>query len=332
MLKKILLLGVIASLSFTGCGVIKNQDTAAEKLKVVILDGQNNHAVWPKSTLMMKQYLEQSGLFEVDIYRTSNLWRSTGHNNIIEQYPLNDGKIYQEYKEPKADVNFTPNFEAYDVVVSNLGWKTAPWPAETKAAFEAYMKRGGGLVVVHAADNAFPEWKAYNEMIGLGGWGNRNKQHGPYVYYNQAGKLTRDFQAGSAGRHGKVQKFHIDIRDSSHPITQGLPERWLHAPDEMYEHLRGPAQNMTILATAYPHYRKKGDARNEPVLMTLNYHKGRIFHTTLGHDQRAFEGVGFITTFLRGAEWVATGKVSLPVPTDFPTESNANIRKFNLPK
>jgi len=50
--------------------------SAAEKLKALIVDGQNNHEVWPKSTIMMKQYLEETGLFEVEIGRTHYIWKS----------------------------------------------------------------------------------------------------------------------------------------------------------------------------------------------------------------------------------------------------------------
>ena len=47
---------------------------AADKMKALIVDGQNNHKVWPKSTVMMKQYLEATGLFEVDVARTKFIW------------------------------------------------------------------------------------------------------------------------------------------------------------------------------------------------------------------------------------------------------------------
>jgi type 1 glutamine amidotransferase len=66
--------------------------------------------------------------------------------------------------------------------------------------------------------------------------------------------------------------------------------------------------------------------------MVLTYGKGRIFHTTLGHDDYSCEGVGFITTFLRGVQWAATGKVTLPVPADFPTAEESTSRTFELKK
>jgi type 1 glutamine amidotransferase len=323
-------LSIVLSLMLSGCenSPEKTESPTKTQLKVLIVDGQNNHMVWPKSTRMMKRYLEESGFFTVDVYRTEYLWRSTGYDNYIAKYPLNDDKNYQELKDPKSDPNFKPNFADYDVVISNLGWKTAAWPKETKIAFEKYMREGGGLVVIHAADNAFPNWLEYNKMIGLGGWGNRTEKNGPYVYYNKNNELITDISKGHAGAHGPAHQFPIQLRNTTHPITQGLPEVWLHTKDELYEKLRGPAQNMTILASAYPRNVKNGIERQEPILMTIDYHKGRVFHSTLGHDHNAFEGVGFITTFLRGTEWAATGAVTIPVPEDFPTENNATRRQF----
>ena len=313
------------TLLFIISGCMQSPTPAAEptKIRALIIDGQNNHGVWPKSTMMMKSYLEETSLFTLDIYRSENLWRSTGYDNYIAKHPLNDGKNYQELKEPQTDANFAPNFANYDVIVSNFGWKAAAWPAATKLAFEQYMKNGGGLVVVHAADNSFPDWLEFNKMIGLGGWGDRNETDGPYKYYNKTGELITDTSKGSGGAHGPAHEFQIQLRNTEHPITQGMPTLWLHTKDELYAKLRGPAENMTILASAYPQNVENGDVRHEPMLMTIDYHQGRIFHSTLGHDQTSFEGVGFITTFLRGTQWAATGKVTIAIPSDFPTAKHA---------
>ena len=86
---------------------------------------------------------------------------------------------------------------------------------------------------------------------------------------------------------------------------------------------------MTIIATAFSSPELNGTGRHEPMLMVLDYGKGRVFHTTLGHEDYSFEGVGFQTTLLRGIEWAATGKVTIPVPEDFPTAETATSRKFN---
>ena len=295
------------------------------KIKVLIVDGQNNHAVWPKSTAMMKSYFEASGKFEVSVARTQFTWKG---EKWLAQFPVGDGS-HQNLSEPKPDPNFAPQFSQFDVVVSNLGWKAAEWPASTQKALEEFVSRGGGLVSVHAANNSFPEWKAYNRMIGLGGWGGRTEKDGPYVYYNKAGKLVRDPSPGPGGAHGPQHQFVVEVRVADHPITKGMPARWLHTQDECYDRLRGPAEAMTVLATAYSSPEYKGTDRHEPALMVINHGRGRVFHTILGHEDYSFEGVGFITTLLRGTEWAARGSVTIPIPKDFPSETNATKRVFD---
>jgi hypothetical protein len=60
--------------------------------------------------------------------------------------------------------------------------------------------------------------------------------------------------------------------------------------------------------------------------MAITYGKGRIFHTTQGHDINALASVDFIVTYRRGAEWAATGKVTQKVPANFPTADTVSYR------
>lgn len=352
---KLLYGSIILLLSLWACQTPASDDQPAEQtaedeiLTALIVDGQNNHGAWPKTTLMMKDYLEQTGLFEVAVERTAYTWQGP-HNdasigkeariNLIQDYPLEGGKPTTATEEPRPDPDFKPNFSNYDVVLVNFGWKTAPWPEETQKALEDYVNGGGGLVIVHAANNAFENWPAYNEMIGLGGWGDRTEKDGPYVYYNDSGKLVRDTTAGPAGSHGPQYEFLITIRDTTHPITRGLPAQWMHTKDELYDRLRGPAKNIKVLATAYSDVEKngppwdpkvKGSGRHEPMLLTVNYGQGRVFHTIIGHTDYSMESVGFIVTLQRGAEWAASGEVTQTgLPADFPTAEKASQRKWNL--
>ena len=345
---KVLLINLILvlALGLVGAGFDRaaNVDRPA-RLKALIIDGQNNHGGWPKTTMMMKDYLEETGMFDVDIYRTSNLWIGP-HNDgefgshdatvaLLNDYSLGDDKEYTIHEEPISDPAFLPDFEAYDVVVSNFGWKTAGWPDKTNMALEDYVRSGGGFVVVHAANNCFGDWDAYNKMIGLGGWGGRDASTGPYVFYNKEGQVVRDPSEGPCGNHGPQHEFRIKTRAPEHPIMRGLPTEWMHSKDELYELLRGPAERFTILATAYapqedypngPDY--KGSGRHEPALMAVEFGEGRVFHTILGHVDYSMECVGFITTLQRGAEWVATGKVTQKVPDDFPPKDEVSVRPW----
>jgi uncharacterized protein len=284
---------IVASLTSIGFGQTE------QKVKALIVDGQNNHRNWPDTTKMMKKYLEDTKRFAVDVATTA----------------------------PRGvDPNFKPEFKKYDLIVSNYNGE--PWPKETQTAFEAFVASGGGFACIHAADNAFPEWPAYNEMIGLGGWGGRTEKSGPYVYLDSNGKVVRDESAGRGGNHGPQHPFQIIVRDAEHPITKGMPRQWMHVNDELYEQLRGPGQNMKILATAYADPAKKGTGRHEPMIMALEYRKGRVFHTAMGHGNDSQECVGFITTFIRGCEWAATGAVTEPIPEDFPKAEKISQRKF----
>lgn len=251
-------------------------------LKALIIDGQNNHD-WQKTTPLIKATLEGSGRFEVSV--------ATAPAKAEEM--------------PK----FQPKFSDFDVVVSN--YNGMAWSRETATAFEKFVEGGGGFVSVHAADNSFPQWPAYNRMIGVGGWGGRNEKFGPYVRWRN-GKFARDTQAGRGGSHGKRHAFEVVVRDVAHPITAGLPTSWMQAEDELYAELRGPAEAMQVLATALSEKSTGGTGEHEPILMAIQFGKGRVFHTTLGHDVTSMNGVAFQVTLQRGTEWAATGKVTLP--------------------
>jgi type 1 glutamine amidotransferase/HEAT repeat protein len=271
---------------------------ASPALKALIVTGQNANHDWRVSTAALKQILEDTGLFQVDV---------------------------AESPAPGAKMDgFEPRFAAYRLVV--LNYYGDIWPPSTRRAFAAYVKNGGGVIVYHAASIAFPGWPEYNEIIGLGGWSSRNESFGPYVFWKD-GKVVRDPQPGIAGYHPRAFTYLVVNRDAGHPITAGLPEKWMHAEDELYSLLRGPAANLTVLATALSPFERGGTGREEPVLFTVTYGAGRIFHTVLGHagGERppALECAGFIVTLQRGAEWAATGKVTQKIPEDFPATNRA---------
>jgi type 1 glutamine amidotransferase len=268
----------------------------AAPLKVLLIDGQNNHQ-WKTTSPELKAILDETKLFAVEV--------STAPEK---------GGDFSAWR---------PKFSDYAVVVSNYNGE--PWPESVRADFEKYVRGGGGFVPVHAADNSFPEWPAYNEMIGLGGWGGRTEKSGPYLRLRD-GKWVPDLTPGSGGHHGKQHEFLMTTRAPEHPIMAGLPAKWLHRQDELYDHLRGPAQGVTVLASAFSDPATGGTGDDEPMLMAIAFGQGRVFHTALGHGMEALKCVGFAATFQRGVEWAATGKVTQPAPADLPNETTSKAR------
>ena len=259
------------------------------EIKVLIIDGQNNHN-WRATTPFMVKAFASNLMFKVEVSTSPDKKNGTK----------------EEWNK------WRPEFSKYDVVLSN--YNGIDWPQEVKKSFEEYVTGGGGFVCIHAANNAFTKWSAYNKLIGLGGWGGRNEKNGPYVYVKD-GKVVSDTSKGRGGSHGPKHEFTVNTFDAEHPIMKGLPKKWMHTKDELYDSLRGPGKDMKILAYSYSTKSKK----NEPMVMALEHGKGKIFHTPMGHDTTSMNCVGFVNIMLRGTEWAATGKVTIPVAKSFPT-------------
>ncbi len=289
-------------------------------MKALLLNGQSHHG-WHVSSPLVKQILEQTGLFSVD----------------VATRPPHGGDMG----------SFQPDFAPYDLLVLDDGGE--PWSEGTSTAFVEYVRSGGGVTLFHHSCQLFPQWDAFNEIMGLGGWGGRNETAGPRLRWRN-GEVVRDDTPGLAGDCLALSPFQVTMRDKDHPITRGLPEKWMHTEDELYFNLRGPAKNLDVLATAYvnpdleSHWgaAKHGSGEDEPALFTVRYGKGRCFNTTLGHadggvpaDHRpiAMECAGFIVTFQRGCEWAATGDVTqeLPDPKDLPTETDVRTWEHCMP-
>jgi hypothetical protein len=265
------------------------------KIRVILIDGQNNHD-WRATTPILKQVLERSGRCRVAV--SSDLRPGDRPGRVADTVP------------------FPPDLSRYDVLVSNFNG--ALWPAGFRRDLESRLRAGKiDLVIVHAANNSFPDWPEYNRMIGLG-W--RDNNFGDRLYVDAAGKEVRVPKGkGPGAGHGAKHAFTVTIRDADHPCTRSMPHEWLHMPDELYHGQRGPAEHMHLLATAYSDPAKGGTGAHEPMIWTLSYGKGRVFHTPMGHDTEAMRCRGFQATLERGMEWAATGRVTLALPKDFPT-------------
>jgi hypothetical protein len=283
------------------------QQAGTDPVRIMLLTGESSiYHDWQKSSPVIEQILAETGLFEIELVTA-----------------------------PPAGTTmpgFAPDWGRYAAVV--MDYDVDDWPAAVKADFVDYMRAGGGLVLVHAADNAFPAWPEFNAMAGVGGWRGRNDTAGPKLRWRD-GQQVLDSDPGAA-MHPPQHDFRIVTRAPDHPVMRGLPEVWLQANDELYSQLRGPARNVTILATAMAEPAlRSATGEHEPMLMAIRYGEGRVFHTTLGHVAPRDEApiatiasVGFIVTLQRGTEWAATGDVTQAVPADFPGPDQVSLREL----
>jgi len=295
LLRKLVIAALMLSIfSFAASG--------ADPIETVIITGQNNHN-WPVSHIALQKILTNSGLFEVDLAVS----------------PAQGGDFS----------GFNVDFSKYSLVV--LDYNGDSWNDAMNEAFVKFVQNGGGVVIYHAADNAFAGWEEFNKIIALGGWENRDEKSGPYTYWKEGG-LVKDYSPGPGGSHGFQHEYVLECRCDSHPVLEGLPSRWKHAKDELYDRMRGPGNIGDLLYTAYSSVEQRGSGRNEPLIFTVAYGNSRIFHIMIGHagpsleDNPAMQCAGFQTLLLRGSEWAATGVVTQPVPADFPTAEKVSYR------
>lgn len=227
------------------------------KIKTLLITGANNHD-WKQSTPYCLDLLEKSGKFDVTVTEDPSIVLENAEE--LGKYQL----LFSDYNGPE-------------------------WSDAAKANFEAAVKNGAGLVILHAADNAFSGWVEYEKMVAL-------------LWRKGTG-------------HGSFHQFKVTIVDHDHPITKDIPDflQW----DELYHKLVHMHDTpYKVLATAYSDPETGGTGDDEPMMVTTQYGKGRIFHQVLGHvwagqeDMKAFDGAEFQKTLIRGCEWAATGEVS----------------------
>lgn len=273
------------------------------KIKVLIIDGFSNHD-WKQTTKITKQILEQTGLFDVSV--------STAPSTVADT----------------NRVNWAPQFPEYDVVIqntNNINDTSIKWPPKIEDQFADYVQSGGGVYILHSGNNAFAHWKQYDTIIGLG-W--RNMNAGIALQIGDNGKIIRiNPGEGKSTFHGRRTDLVLN-KFTDHPINKNYPMQWKAADMELYQYARGPAVNVTVLSYA----KDSATNINWPVEWLVKYGRGNVYNSSMGHLWKgdtyppAYQCVAFQTSLIRAVEWLATGKVSYPVPRNFPGRDSVSLR------
>jgi len=278
--------------------------SAADKqLSVLIVTGQNNHD-WVRSTPIIEKLLKETDRFDVSVSTTPS-------------------------KDSPDDAwnDWAPEFKKYDVVLSDYNGKM--WPEPLKKDFVDYVSGGGHVVLVHAANNSFSGWPEFEEMAGLL-W--RDANYGDRLCLDENEKPVRQPKGeGPGAGHGAGHSYAITTREAQNPIFKDLPKSWMHVSDELYHGQRGPAKDVHVLATAFSTKESGGTGVHEPMVWWIPYGKGKVITLVPGHlggnDKypTTFDCVGFRTVLQRSVEWVATDKVTIPLPKNFPTAEKTSV-------
>ncbi|HVU24681.1 MAG TPA: ThuA domain-containing protein [Opitutus sp.] len=275
---------------------------ATPPIRVLIVDGYSNHD-WRLTTALICGILAPTGLFDVSV--------STAP-------PTRDAPGWDAWR---------PRFADYDVVIqtcNDLGGGP-PWPRAVQENFEAFVRDGGGVYVWHAGNNAFPDWPAYNDMIGLG-W--RKRDFGAAVAVADDSSPIR-ISAGDGEDTGHGARVDTVVhRRGDDPIHAGMPRAWKTPDIEVYHYARGPAKHLEVLSYGYDPVTKM----NWPLEWTVRYGRGRVYTSSFGHVWKGdtqparMRCAGVQTVVVRALQWLAHRPATFPIPPDFPTADRMSVR------
>jgi type 1 glutamine amidotransferase len=301
-----------------GCTLSGFAKSHQGKIRVLIVDGFSNHD-WQQTTSMLRGILDAAGEFTVEV--------STAP---------------QDPSSP-AWAAWRPRFANYDVVIQTCndnggngllqGLKQKPeWPDEVKKDFAEYVRKGGGVYIFHAAENAFVGWKEYEQMVGLS-W--RKADYGTSIRVSDTGELLR-IPAGDGRGTGHGQRSDVLVtRLGDDAIHAGLPRAWMSPDMEVYFYARGPAEHLQVLASARDSDPKLG--MRWPVEWSTEFGKGRVYISTYGHvwpgdvQPPGLRCAAVQTIIPRALEWLAHRPVTFPVPKDFPGTGAVSVRDKTPP-
>lgn len=267
-----------------------NKEQTQNKLNILLVTGVVTSEHDPRVNPMLRRMLESTGRFTV--------------------------KITEEFRGATAET-----LSHYDAVIVNYDGRVHThteyigWGRNTEKAFYDFVASGKGAIIYHSSmikgDPAMPE-----EFVRLVGC---------------------DFNFKNGGRKSPKLEFRVDVDNKVHPITRGLRPNWTTPLDDLFVNIQFlPDADITVLArvedNAGDYDISKAQAHRleevsklrieelpgintaQPVVWTNNYSKGRVFVVSIGHGPDTIRRPEYIAMFCRGAEWAATGEVTIDPP------------------
>lgn len=267
---------VLSSFGFAGAQHIPDKFYFQEgRIRVLILSGRNNHD-WRETTPHLRRILDATGKFDV--------------------------RVTEEPAGLTSEVLLP-----YDVLVAD--YCGPRWGPQAEAAVEAFVRGGKGLVVVHASSYPFGDRLVLGEKMT-----NTGVRQAPWTAW--AEMVGAKWQEGDQAKlipktgHGRRHVYEVKWKDPAHPVADGLAPSFMTSDELYYSFVLSP--KIHVLATAFNAKEEGGSGKDEPLIWTNAYGKGRVFHTALGHDVHAMMAQGFLDSFARGVEWAARSTVTLP--------------------
>jgi len=229
-----------------------------------------------------------TGAHAYDVPRFNQLLRSFDDVDYyiqhIDQYTADWGDARTEY-----DVLVFFNWNL-DTPGETTGWWETPLPryaeffGDRKAILEDIGTTPQGVVVLHHALTAFPQWAYWSDLMGVS-------------HTDRAFKVSELFS--STDWLSFDETLHIKVAKPKHPITQGLESF------DMIGETWGPIKAVpncsdnVLLTTDLPKMEMKA------IAWTHQYKQARVFCLQPGHDKQSWEHPDFRTVLWRGIRWAA---------------------------
>ena len=204
---------------------------------------------------------------------------------------IKDGKIALQKlaTERNFRVDFTEdasvftdvNLAHYDAVIFLMTTGNI-FDDNQKAAFERYIRAGGGYVGVHSASDTEYAWSWYGGLVG--------------AYFDRI------------HGHSKVVQATIHVTDRTHPSTIMLPKVWIRT-DEWYNFSSNPRGRVNVLMTIDERTYKGGTMGiDHPIAWYHEYDGGRAWYTALGHTSESYYEPLFLAHLWGGIIYAVGGR------------------------